>query len=79
MKLILFLNMVFLKELMKHWTYLWFEHKRGIKSLEFIIFKWMFLDALFLSAGSDYEFVAILHLKYSVCLKWYSILILNIT
>lgn len=34
---------------------------------------------IFLSAGSDYEFVAVLHLNYPVHLKWYSILILNIT
>lgn len=70
MKLILFLNLVFLKELMKHWTYLWFGHKRGIKSFGVYHFlneySWMHY---FLSAGSDYEFVAILHLKYSVCLK----------
>lgn len=55
---------VFLKELMKHWTYHWLKQIRGIRSVElYCFFKQILLGAL--SAGSDYEPVAVLHTRYS--------------
>lgn len=58
---------VFLKELMKHWTYHWLKQIKDIRSVElYRFFKQIFKHLLgALSAGSDYEPVAVLHTRYS--------------